>query len=365
MMCADKPDPSPIVLGAQLAAARKAETARIAEGNILPSPIGPNMRYVYAGAMEAIDPHWLPLDDKLTEICRRFAGSDATARETTRTSVSMDDFYTLFDFARRSAVFALRDNQSSHIIDGLTAIAIIELKRVDFRDALVPLAVLYNAAIKIGVNPDALVRRAIALSEPDTSAVMEGFIDRSPDDKDLSKWGYAVVETENGPGLVASRFKPYAPTCPMDRIAFELAQLIEADKYRAGVELQTDLPSFWLSGVDDRNLAQALHLVVAGAHVRGYLRPDPSPQVRGDLVRQMLLLFLVELADQSTAESLDALARAKSTRENSFAMLAIRNGRLFCLVISSSAVYGENPFETASSLARFGPGIEAILRAHN
>jgi hypothetical protein len=30
----------------------------------------------------------------------------------------MDDFYTLFTFARRSAVFALRDNQSSHIIDG-------------------------------------------------------------------------------------------------------------------------------------------------------------------------------------------------------------------------------------------------------
>jgi hypothetical protein len=315
--------------------------------------------------MEAIDPHWLPLDDKLTEICRRFAGSDAVTRATMRTSISMEDFYTLFEFAHRSAVFAMRDNQSSHIIDGLTAIAIIELKRVDFRDALVRLALLYNAAIKIGDNPNTLVRRAIALAEPDTCALMEGFINRSPNDKDLSKWGYVVVETENGPGLVASRFKAYAPTCPTDRIAFELAQLIEADKYRAGVELQTDLPSFWLSGVDDGNLAQALQLVVAGAHVRGHLRPDTSPQVPGDPVRQMLLLFLVELADQSTAESLDALARAKCARENSFSMLAIRNGRLFCLVISSSAVYGENPFETASSLARFGPSIEAILRAHN
>jgi hypothetical protein len=268
------------------------------------------MRYVYAGVMEAIDPRWLPLDDQLTEICRRFAGSDASTRAAMRTSISMDDFYTLFAFAHRSAVFAMRDDQSSHIIDGLTAIAIIELKRVDFRDALMRLAVLYNAVIEIGDNPDILVGRAIALAEPNVSALMEGFIKRSPNDKDLSKWGYMVVETENGPRLVASRHKPYAPTCPMDRIAFELARLIEADKYRAVVELRTVLPRFWLSGVDDKILARALQLVVVGATVTGWLRPERLSHVPGPLGQQMLTLFLVELADQSTAESLDALALA-------------------------------------------------------
>jgi hypothetical protein len=86
----------------------------MAEGSIQSSPIGPDMRYdFYAGEMELIDPHRLPLDNKLTEICHRFAGSDATTRAITRTSVSMDDFYTLFTFARRSAVFALRDKQSN------------------------------------------------------------------------------------------------------------------------------------------------------------------------------------------------------------------------------------------------------------
>ena len=107
----------------------------MAEGSIQSSTIGPDMRYdFYAGDMELIDPHPLPLDNKLTEICRRFAGSDATTRAITRTSVSLEGLYTLFTFARRSAVFALRDNQSSHIIDGLTAIAVNEPKRVDFRD---------------------------------------------------------------------------------------------------------------------------------------------------------------------------------------------------------------------------------------
>src|SRR6516225_6163567 len=120
-------------------------------------------------------------------------------------TVSMDDFYTLFTFARRSAVFALRDNQSSHIIDGLTAIAVIELKRADFRDALVPLALLYNAAIRIGDNPDTLIRSAVALAESNMSALMEEFINRSPNDKDLRQWGHLVMETENGPGLVKSR----------------------------------------------------------------------------------------------------------------------------------------------------------------
>ena len=344
----------------------------MAEGSIQSSTIGPDMRYdFYAGEMELIDPHPLPLDNKLTEICRRFAGSDATTRAITRTSVSMEDFYTLFTFARRSAVFALRDNQSSHIIDGLTAIAVIEPKRVDFRDALVPLALLYNAAIRIGDNPDTLVRTAVALAESNMSALMEGFINRSPNDKDLSQWGRMVVETENGPGLVERSIAPYAPTYPMGRIAFELAQLIKAD-YHPVVELQTRLPRAWLSGVDDKMLAQALQSVVAGAHVTGYLRPETLPHIRGHLARPRLLMFLAELAGQSAAESLDALSRAKCTRKNSFSMLAIRNARLFCLVISSAPgmpgapapVRGEDPFETAASLARFAPGIERILRTH-
>jgi hypothetical protein len=173
------------------------------------------------------------------------------------------------------------------------------------------------------------------------------------------------METENGPGLVKSRNDPYTPTYPMDRIAYELAQLIKADKYHAAVELQTDLPRVWLSGVDDKILAEALQSVIAGAQVTGYLRPETLPHIRGHLARPMLHLFLVELADQSTAKSLDALACAKCTRKNTFSMLAIRNGRLFCVVISSSAVHGENPFETAASLARFGPGIERILGIHN
>ena len=268
----------------------------MAEGSIQSSTIGPDMRYdFYAGEMELIDPHPLPPDNKLTEICRRFAGSDATTRAIARTSVSMEDFYTLFTFAQRSAVFALRDNQSSHIIDGLTAIAVIELKRVDFRDALVALALLYNAAIRIGDNPDTLVRTAVALAESNMSALMEEFINRSPNDKDLRQWRHLVVETENGPGLVESRNDPYTPTYPMDRIAFELAQLIKADNYHPVVELQTHLPRAWLSGVDDKMLAQALQSVVAGAQVTGYLRPETLPHIRGHLARPRLLMFLVRL----------------------------------------------------------------------
>jgi hypothetical protein len=365
-MCADKPDPRSAALGVPYAAALKAEGARIAEGSSQSSSIGPDMRYdLYAGEMELIDPHRLPVDNWLTEICHRFAESDGTTRAITRTSLSMDDFYTLFTFAQRSAVFALRDNQSSHIVDGLSAIAVIELKRVDFRDALVSLALLYNAAIRIGDNADTLVRGAVALAESNMSALMEGFINRSPNEKDLHQWGHMVVETENGPGLVKRRTAPYTPTCPMDRIAFELAQLINADKYHAAMELQTEIPRVWLSGVDDKMLAQALQSVVAGAQVTGYLRPEMLPPNRGPIVRSMLHLFLVELADQSKAESLDALALAKSARKNTFSMLVIRDGKLLCVVISSNPAYGEKPFETVASLARFGPGIRGILRTHN
>src|SRR5262249_125845 len=40
---------------------------------------------------------------------------------------------------------------------------------------------------------------------------------------------------------------------------------------------------------------------------------------------------------------------AKCARRNDFSMLAMRNGRVFCLVISRSVEHGKSPFETAAS----------------
>jgi hypothetical protein len=151
-MPGEQPKQRVFVIGQQFADAQKVEASRIAQGNSLPSPIGPELRYNFmAGECDLVNPRRLPCDEKLAEICGRFAGSDAAARADLRHSASMEDLYALLTFARRSAVFAMRGNAPRLVQDGIAAIAFVEVDRVDFRDAVVAIALFYSALIRMNL----------------------------------------------------------------------------------------------------------------------------------------------------------------------------------------------------------------------
>ena len=106
----------------------------------------------------------------------------------------MQDFYTLLSFSQRSAVFAMRDRKTERIVDGLTAVAMIEKSRIDFRDALGTLSLLLHAALAIGANVEGLFGNAASLAAPEISELIQGFLKRSENERDIQKsWGYAVV----------------------------------------------------------------------------------------------------------------------------------------------------------------------------
>ena len=84
------------------------------------------------GYLAFLNPTPLALDSELTELCRRMAVLEPSARARVRQSISMDEFYTLLAFSRRMALFALRERSVGRLRDGLNAIALIELARIDF-----------------------------------------------------------------------------------------------------------------------------------------------------------------------------------------------------------------------------------------
>ena len=353
-----KPEPkNAFALGEQVAKAIEVEQQRKSRGvrGKFPMPIG---KYdFWRGEIYLINPAPSALDSKLRELCQSFAKGSAVSRAKTRASISMEKFYNLIIFSQRAAVFGIRERNAAWLVDGLTAISMIELDRVDFRDVLVSVSLLHHSAVRIGQNANRLLSDASALSEPEVSGLINDFINRPLEEKVLRlNWGYDEVETRDGIGFIGWDFQDYNPTYDLKKIAIDLAEYIAADKYQPSqVQIATHLPDIWLKTNDSASLEKSLRAVRGGASISGELRPNEHP----DHKSQMFTIFLVEVADESAAKTLLELSKKKNPAD--YCMLGLTEGKLFCLVVARSVVVGKKAFETTSSLARFSKGIAGIL----
>jgi hypothetical protein len=348
------------VLGEQLARAMEVEQQRKSRGETGKSPMPDGKYDFWRGETYLINPAPSALDAPLRELCQSFAKSGAESRAKTRASISMDEFYTLLTFSQRAAVFGIRERNAAWLVDGLTALSMIELDRVDFRDVFVSVSLLHHSAVRIGQDANQLLSGAAALSEPKVSGLISNFINRPPEEKVLrANWGYDEVETRNGIGFIGWEFQDYNPTYDLKKIAVDLAEYIAADKYQpVSVSIATGLPDIWLKTKDSASLDKSLRAVRGGATVNGRLRPNEHP----DHESQMFTIFLVEVADESAAKTLLELSKKKNPTD--YCMLGLAERNLFCLVVARSFVAGKNAFETSGSLARFSNGIAGILRRH-
>jgi hypothetical protein len=351
----------PVILGRELAEARQAEAERVARGDGAESPLSPVDRYdEFSGESSLCDPVWSSLDDRLTDLCRLYKRQPPDERAATRRSLSMENFYTLFTFACRAAVFAWRADNPRQLEDGLAAVAMVEIARVDWRDALGPPFVIYAIFQQLGLNATQPFAAAAALAEPRLAEMLLSFQDRPEEHKTLQAAGYSRVDTVHGPGLIRSSGSLYAPILPLDQIVLQLAQLLRDHGYSAYAEIATELPDYWLSKVDDGALKAALSTVVGGASVHA----RPSPAASSDYASQGIMVFLVESSNPGGAEGLMALARQKQSLPNDFILLPSQCGRLFCLFVARNFVAGSKALETQKSMSRFLPSITRILEAN-
>ena len=344
---------NPFVLGLQYAAALRHEQVRSKTENPPSSPLPLGEYEARAGVFELLNPAPSELDIEIRKSCKIFFHLSQTERTKFTAAISMDEFYKLVTFARRSAVFALRAKDADLLQDALSALAMIEAKRTDFRDVVWVLALLHHTAKQIGLDADSLIRRAAQLAEPETAKLFNDFASSSARHKNLKdSWGYLEVETEFGLGFVRWGFKSYAAMVDLLSAAIKIASIIEADLYRTdSIELATELPDVWLKTSDPNPLKQALLKVSGGATITARLLADKHAAAHA----QQFTVFLVETNSPETAGVLLRLSQIKRPKDCSMlgVMLGIAAGPIFCLVIARSFVQGVDSFEKGDSLNRF------------
>jgi hypothetical protein len=353
-------DDEPFVLGQQLADAHEAErTWRESRGGGN-SPL-PDTEYdFWRGDLSLIRPSANRLDDDIRRVCNQYALSGADQRSKIRHSISMEQFYTLITFAKRSAVFGLREANADFVADGLTAIAMIEQERVDFRDVLMCLALLYHAANNAGGNADKMFRSAAEIAEPEVAGFSVDFTKQTPEYRDLREsWGYDEVQTNDGVGFIGWGFADYNPSIDLKSTIIDISELVASDSYQPSqIEVAAELPDVWLGGQDSPARKHAFSGIRAGATVSASLHPGKH----ADHDSQQFTVFLVETANESHAQSLYEIAEANKSATH--CKLALVRSQLFCLVVARSFVDGVDAYETNESLRRFSDGLAAILERH-
>jgi len=353
-------DDEPFVLGQQLADAHEAETRWKETAGGDSSPLPDTEYKFWRGDLSLIHPTPNDLDGKIREVCRQYALSNADERSKIRHSIRMDQFYTLMNFAKRSAVFDLNEPNANLVADGLTALAMIEQERVDVRDIVMCLGLLHHAANKAGRNADELFRTAAKMAEPKVAGLLVDFTEQTPEYRSLREsWGYDEVQTNDGIGFIGWGFDDYNPSIDLKPTIIDISQLIASDNYQPSqIEVATELPDVWLGGQDSPASKRAFSGIQGGATVSASLHPEKH----AEHYSQQFTVFLVETANESDAQTLYEVAAANKSTNH--CRLALARSRLFCLVVARSFVDGVDAYETNESLMRFCNGLAAILERH-
>jgi hypothetical protein len=72
------------------------------------------------------------------------------------------------------------------------------VEEADFRDGLVRVAVIWNSLKDIGKDADGWFQYFADMSSAGASSIMNNFIARTTEDKELKKWGWEREITEHG-----------------------------------------------------------------------------------------------------------------------------------------------------------------------
>ena len=165
----------------------------------------------FASVCIAMDAHkgnyfWEPipiaLDDELLELVTEFIAADETARDRLLNELTNRHRQLLASFAVRLASIAVRSGDPERVLTGLIALW-LGLPEDD-REAVMDVAPLYHAALKLGADPTELFERASTVASDETfHQFLRSFLSRSEHDKSLRALGYHEAEGPDG-----FRFEP-------------------------------------------------------------------------------------------------------------------------------------------------------------
>lgn len=342
-----------VVLGQELADAKKAEASRIAKGPGGQSPMPPLQYNEESGDFNLESVNRLPIDEKLRIFTKAIREWEHDQREDARRKISMDEFYTLIHFAKRSAVIAISEGSTEPCENGLAALALIDETRIDQRDAAWAAGLLSYAVTATGGSRKALFDPAIVISTPGMGEILRG----SAQSDDLSDWGFAEIRTDNGSRLIESDWAAYEPTLALDEIALTIAGRLNEERYVAHPKIAVEVPGIWFAEEFRAAAQSALERARGAIAINGKLRESYSDEAGA----QMFVHWLAELPSSSEAEQLVTYLGSGSHLSGRFAVgYSVR--RLFGLLVAGSTVAGIDPYESQESLADLVKPLQSLIR---
>lgn len=127
--------------------------------------------------------------DWLELVCNRYIDALPEERHKVNSLVTPEISFLFFMYGKAMAIEAVRDRDEAKIFTGLVALA-VENQVFDWRDSLTVLTLLYHSAIKIGVDAPNVFQRVATISSSQTSANFLQFLARTPENRDIAKFGF-------------------------------------------------------------------------------------------------------------------------------------------------------------------------------
>ena len=177
---------------------------------ILPMPVDSFQQLPHRWGL--LNPQERPLDRVLYRQCLKFEKLSPSDQAAVRKSIGDSTEASLWTFARRSSVFALRNKDPQRIRAGLIAFAMMPTEH-DFRDVYMTLGLLGRAAKELNVDSSVFEETA-AMSRSHMAKLMKEMVGRDPSGTKSRNF----VETEFGIGYVATGDGPFNSS---KRLAFD------------------------------------------------------------------------------------------------------------------------------------------------
>jgi hypothetical protein len=147
-----------------------------------------------------VQPFPTPLDEALDAVVAGFRALSGADRSLWKAALpfGQSDSQILLTYAVRMATQALREGSASCITNGLLA-HLIEGERDDWRENVIVLTLLFDAAKKLGVEPLPLFDGAASLAPGDAAAeTLQDFRKRKPEVLTIESMGYRTAMSSQG-----------------------------------------------------------------------------------------------------------------------------------------------------------------------
>jgi hypothetical protein len=137
------------------------------------------------------------LDGDFHDLIRLFIESSPAGRDEILRKIDDNVAGALQAFSRRMAVWGARQASSELLVKGGIAL-ILDSGRVDMRDTLSVIPLLYHSAMRINVDPGEIFQEVAAYYRSAVSDALIDFLKRTPRDRSLEAWGFEEVTTQEG-----------------------------------------------------------------------------------------------------------------------------------------------------------------------